>query len=133
MLLLQLLLLFLCAYIYVIKRAGLGMVFGKKRKTSFFFFFFFFLALFRSYLIDAIFDDDVLSLFSFSCRWDSICSLKAHTTNYDSTTRERERDKIIAYTIGTSEAAIPHQNTTTVGREEGGGETSGEIIFYFDY
>lgn len=84
--------LFSYACIYVIKRAGLVMVFGKKkrRKTSFFFFFFFFLALLRSYLIDAIFDDDVLSLFSFSCRWDSICSLKVHSTNGDSTKRENE-------------------------------------------
>jgi len=77
--------------IYVIKRAGLVMVFGKKRKTSFFFlltlFYSFSLSLslspplFRSYLIDAIFDDDVLSLFSFSCRWDSICSLKKPILN----------------------------------------------------
>jgi len=45
---------FFYARLYVIKRPGLVMVLGKKRKTSFFFF--------RSDLIDAIFDDDVLSL-----------------------------------------------------------------------
>ena len=82
--------------IYVIKRAGLVMVLGKKEKNLFLFFFF--LALFRSYLIDAIFDDDVLSLFSFSCRWDSICSLKAHITNCDSTKTERTRqDNCVHY------------------------------------
>lgn len=50
---------------------------------------------------------------------------------------ERERDKIITYTIGTSEAARLHQNKTTDERdeeeEEGGEGTSGEIIFCFHY
>jgi len=68
---------------------------GKREKLLFFFFF---LALFRSYLIDAIFDDDVLSLFSFPCRWDSICSLKTHSTSYDSTRRVRTRqDNCVHY------------------------------------
>jgi len=62
----------------------------KKEKPRFFFSLLFFILsrclslsppLFRSYLIDAIFDDDVLSLFSFSCRWDSICSLKKPILN----------------------------------------------------
>lgn len=65
-----------------------------------------------------------LSLFLFRfCRWDSICSLNAYSTNCDSTNvnddeaekkRQRERDKIIAYTIGTSEAAtLRLQNKTS--------------------
>jgi len=98
----------------MIKRAGLVMVFGKKRKTSFFFFF---LALFQSYLIDAIFDDDVLSLFSFllSVGFYLLAKSILNELWFD---EERERDKIIAYIIGTSEAAILHQNKTTDEREK---------------
>jgi hypothetical protein len=111
---------FFYARIYVIKRPGLVMVLGKKREKPLFFFF-------RSDLIDAIFDDDVLSLslFLLPVRFYLLAKCILDELWFD---KERERDKIIAYTIGTSEAALLHQNKMTAGRGEQG--TSGEIIFF---
>jgi len=136
--------------IYVIKRAGLVMVFGKKKKNLVFFSpysFLFFLAvsLSLSPSLSIVFDwCDIwrrrpISLFFLLSVGFYLFAKKAYSQRIVIRRRqkEKERDKIITYTIGTSEAALLlHQNKTTdekrreENEDEREGGTSGEIIFY---
>ncbi len=51
--------------------------------------------------------------FSFSCRWDSICSLEVYSTNGDSTKRERTRQDNCVHYWNKWSCFATHQNKTT--------------------
>ena len=119
--------------IYVIKRAGLVMVFGKKKKNLVFFSpysFLFFLAvsLSLSPSLSIVFDwCDIwrrrpISLFFLLSVGFYLFAKKAYSQRIVIRRRqkEKERDKIITYTIGTSVSSFITTSEQNDGREEKG-------------
>jgi hypothetical protein len=122
---------FMCVYMWLRER-GWWWCSGKREKPLSFFSSSFSLSFDRIWLMRYLTTTSYLSLL-FLLSVGFYLLAKKHIQRIVIRRRQRERDKIIAYTIGTSEAAILHQNKTSVGREEEEGGTGGEIIFYFYY